>query len=402
MNKKKIIILGAGYEQTPAIKLCKKLKIESIVFDKKKNAYGKKYADKFYNHNITNYKTIIKSAKKLNINGILTLCSEAAVPICSKISEKLNLQGISGLTAKLSTNKAEMKKIFQKENIATPNFAIINNYEDYLKFKINNKPPFVIKPTDSSGQKGIFLISTDKKIKEKIKLIKKISSDKKIIVEKYYDGYEINVVAIVENKNIKFLSISHRKTFPLKNFGIAINHIYPSKLRKEEINKIKKISKEAIKAIGITDGIAYPQILITKNKEPKIIEIASRIPGGFMREMALLVSGIDPVEFAIKQSIGQKNILKNMKILNKKKAVFIQFFTKKNFLDKKKILNIEGIEEAKHLKGIYDIFIKKISKIPNLNKSSDRIGSIIAYGDNLNDARKNFRRAINKIVFKTK
>ena len=56
MSLKKIIILGAGHEQAPAIKLCKKLNIKTIVCDKNRNAYGKKYSDIFYPYNITNFK----------------------------------------------------------------------------------------------------------------------------------------------------------------------------------------------------------------------------------------------------------------------------------------------------------------------------------------------------------
>ena len=58
MSLKKIIILGAGHEQTPAIKLCKKLNVKTIVCDKNNNAYGKKYSDVFYPYNITNFKKI--------------------------------------------------------------------------------------------------------------------------------------------------------------------------------------------------------------------------------------------------------------------------------------------------------------------------------------------------------
>lgn len=402
MSLKKIIILGAGHEQTPAIKLCKKLNIKTIVCDKNRNAYGKKYSDIFYPYNITNFKKILGIAKKFKVDGIFTLCSEVAVPIVSKVSSILNLHNVSELTSKLSTNKVEMKKAFQSQNIDTPKFNVISNLLGYRKFKKFNKLPLVLKPTDSSGQNGVFLIKKEKGLINKINFIKKISSDKKIIIEKYHRGYEINVVAVIENSKIEFLSISHRKTFPNRNFGIAVSHIYPTNLTKEELKKVKRISEKAIRSLGMINGIAYPQVMMTSNREFKMIEIASRIPGGFMREMALLVSGIDPIEFSVKKIIGEKNVLKNMKRFKRKKAVFIKFFTKLNFLDKKRIKKVIGINNAKKTSGIYDIFIKKISSIPNLNKSSDRFGAIITYGNNINDAKNNCQKAMKKIIFKTK
>ena len=277
---------------------------------------------------------------------------------------------------------------------------MISNLLGYRKFKRFNKLPLVLKPTDSSGQNGVFLIKKEKGLLSKINFIKKISSDKKIIIEKYHRGYEINVVAAIENSKIEFLSISHRKTFPNRNFGIAVSHIYPTNLTKEELKKVKRISEKAIRSLGMVNGIAYPQVMMTSNRKFKMIEIASRIPGGFMREMALLVSGIDPIEFSVKKIIGEKNVLKNMKRLKPKKAVFIKFFTKLNFLDKKRIKKVIGINNAKKTCGIYDIFIKKISSIPNLNKSSDRFGAVITYGNNINDAKKNCQKAMKKLFLK--
>ena len=401
MGFKRIIILGAGHEQTSAIKMCKKLNIKNIVCDQNKNAFGKIFSDKFYKCDITDYKKILKLAKKFNIDGIFTLCLDVAVPVVSKISNVLNLHNISLLTSRLSTNKSEMKKVFQSKGISTPNFDLIKNLSEYKKFRKHNKLPIVLKPTDSSGQKGVFLIRKDVKIKDKISLIKKISSDKKIIVEKYHHGYEINVVAIVENKKIEFLSISHRKTYPYKNFGIATSHIYPPNLTSKELKKIKNISRKAIKAIGIENGVAYPQIIIGKG-ECKMIEIASRLPGGFMREMALLVSGIDPLEFLLKKIIGKKNVLKKIKRSKRKKSVFIKFFTKLDFIDKKRIKKIKGIDNAKKTNGIYDVFIKKISSIPDLKESNNRFGAIISYGESIKKAKKNCEKAKNKIIFETK
>ena len=135
MGFKRIIILGAGHEQTSAIKMCKKLNIKNIVCDQNKNAFGKIFSDKFYKCDITDYKKILKLAKKFNIDGIFTLCLDVAVPVVSKISNVLNLHNISLLTSRLSTNKSEMKKVFQSKGISTPNFDLIKNLESTINYQ---------------------------------------------------------------------------------------------------------------------------------------------------------------------------------------------------------------------------------------------------------------------------
>lgn len=398
---KKIIILGAGPEQTPAIKLCKSLKIKSVVCDKNKNAYGKKYSDYFFPYNITDYKKILNLTKKLRVNGIITFCSDLAVPIAAKISNKFQLPGNSLKTSLLTTHKGEMKRCFERNNISTPKFEIIDNLTQYYNFLKLNKFPLVLKPTDSSGQKGIFLIRNNLNIKKKFFSAKRISSDKKLIIEKFHNGYEINIVALVENKNVKFLSISHRKTSHTKNFGIATHHIYPTKLNNKEISNVKKICKKAIKAIKLDNGIVYPQIMMTGKNKFELLEIASRLPGGFMREMSLMVSGIDPIEFLLKKMTGQKKVLKNIKKAKKYKAVYIKFFTKLDFINKKFIKKIENIDKAKNSKGVYKFFFKENFSIPKLKLSRDRFGAIIVFGENTNDSVKNYKKALNKVKFIT-
>ena len=43
--------------------------------------------------------------------------------------------------------------------------------------------------------------------------------------------------------------------------------------------------------------------------------------------------------------------------------------------------------QASKIKGIYNIFINRIKKIPNINDSSSRFGSIISYGKNFEIAK---------------
>ena len=66
---------------------------------------------------------------------------------------------------------------------------------------------------------------------------------------------------------------------------------------------------------------------------------------------------------------------------------------------RKELKKVIGINNAKKTCGIYDIFIKKISSIPNLNKSSDRFGAVITYGNNINDAKKELSKSNEKNYF---
>ena len=398
LKNKKILILGGGDEQVAAIKKCKELGLYVIVSDKNNHAPGKEFCNKFYNVSIKDFKKNLYIARKHKINGILTLCSELAVPTVSKVANKLNLQATSPLTAILSTNKIQMKNRLLIHGIKTPPFTIANNMVDFFKFKKKYTYPIVLKPSTLFGQVGIKLLKNSINLKKKIQLAKKLSLDKKAIIEKFYKGKEINIVALVQNKNIFFLSFSYRESDINKNFGIATEHVFPTKLDNQNLKKLKDMCYKMIEALDINNGIIYPQVIFD-GSEFYLIEIATRIPGGYMREMAMLASGIDPIDFLIFQSLGVKDSV-NMCIKSKKhKAVYIKFYTKQDFKKIKVIKKITGMEMAKKSVGIYDVKFNKYKKIPLLKSSHDRFGAILAYGKNIIIAKKNLRTAASKIAF---
>ena len=63
----------------------------------------------------------------------------------------------------------------------------------------------------------------------------------------------------------------------------------------------------------------YPQIIIDKKEQINFIEIAARLPGGSMPELALLASGHDIRLFEILNSFNIKDKIKISKIGRRKK-----------------------------------------------------------------------------------
>ena len=323
-NKKKILILGGGYEQLPGIKISKSLGIYTIVVDINKYCPGKKYSNKFYNVSTDNFKKVFKISKKENIDGICTFASEKPLRIISKVSKSIKTFSQDLNVINNILNKHNSKKIFKKNKISYIKGSIFNlskkkKINKFLDF--SNEKKYVIKPSDSFGQNGVNLIQDKKNLAYKINNAYKFSTEKKIVIENFEEGIEINLVGIVEDRKIKIISTSQRYTNHDLSFGIAFKHIYPIKLDQKKSIKIKNLCKKIIKAFRINNTVIYFQFLEKENNF-KVIEIATRTPGGFMYELSKLVSGYDIIKFTILKSLGVKNSLnkcnikkKNIKIL---------------------------------------------------------------------------------------
>ena len=62
----------------------------------------------------------------------------------------------------------------------------------------------------------------------------------------------------------------------------------------------------AVRALGLRDGIAFPQLIVARRRRVRVVEVAARIPGGQMADLARHAVGVDLVEIALRQALGEE------------------------------------------------------------------------------------------------
>jgi len=136
------------------------------VIDYDKNAVGIKHADEFFNVSTIDVERVEKVAREFNPCGIMTLATDMPMRSVAKASESCGLPGITMETAIKSTDKGEMIKAFEKNGVAHPWFFIAENKEEFDSLKEKVSYPCIMKPTDSSGSRGVVLIENSGKLEE--------------------------------------------------------------------------------------------------------------------------------------------------------------------------------------------------------------------------------------------
>jgi hypothetical protein len=202
----------------------------------------------------------------------MTAGTDQPVLTCAAAADKLKLpQFLDPETALSVTNKKIMKNIFSDCSIKTAPFAIIN--KDFKICEIDHlKPPFVIKPLDSQGQRGVFKVDSLSEIKSLFENVLSYSREKEIIVENYYDSDEITVSGWVCSGKIYIFTITDRVTFENPpTIGVCASHIFPSPYFYSHQSKI----------------------------------IACRLGGAYEDEFIPLLTGIDIRKLLIKGSVGE-------------------------------------------------------------------------------------------------
>ena len=381
---KKLLIIGAGHEQVPAIEIAKSLGLTVLVTDMNPLAPGRAVADVFAEISTADKDENLKFALANRVDGVMTLGSELAVPVVAYVCDQMNLN--SGLTAEIAlkaTNKNAMHAAFNQHQVSCPVSLNIRDHQQAMIFVENQGLPVVIKPSDSSGQKGINIVTERAEIASAVTEAISFSSDGAAIIEEYIAGPEINVTAAVINGEINFLSFSHRVTADAPHFGIAVAHKAPVSISPELLEDVRKTASEAIKAIGLKNGIAYPQIIASETQGARVLEIAARIPGGHMREVALLLSGVDMIEVAIDQALGLIRCFDHYQKYQAFNSVYVHFLTELDYPD---LVEVSSISGFRGLLKQPDEFLTECrlsigDSIPKLSSSSARFASLICAGD---------------------
>ena len=160
----------------------------------------------------------------------------------------------SGVIASaIAMDKELSKKIFLKNNILTPKYILysydISKFDLLELIKKKLKFPVVIKPINEGSSVNVFICSINNFFK-KIKILKDY---KKIIIEEFIPGQEIQA-AIIGSKKLGAIELRPKRKFydyeAKYNSKAKTEHIIPVNLTKNNYDKLMNISLKAHKLIG--------------------------------------------------------------------------------------------------------------------------------------------------------
>lgn len=321
---------------------------------------------------------ILESAKKHQIDGIITLASDMPMQSVAVVSHEMGLVGISKDTALKATNKAFMRDALKKAEVPVPLYFRVNGKEAFIDAVEKVKAAgykCIVKPADNSGSRGVDLLKDGTDLNAAYEYTARYSRSGEIVVEEFMEGSEVSVETLAVDGNVHVIQITDKLTTGAPYF-VEMGHSQPSRLSDEMKSKIAKVAIAANKAIGIQNGPSHTEIKVTKDG-PKIVELGARLGGDCITtHLVPLSTGVDMVECCIRIALGEKPDISPK--WNKGSA--IRYLKTGTGIVKE----INGIEEARELPGIRQVSIVHGvgENVGEIKSSVDRVGFVIAQADN--------------------
>jgi biotin carboxylase len=304
---KRILILGAGIMQGPAIRFAKERGLEAVVVDGDPKAPCSSWADIFVPIDLKDRESIATYAKNLlrdgGLGGVLTAGTDFSATV-AYVAEKVGLPGIPYQNALDASDKERMRRRFKEASVPSPDFVALTEIPaspSGLPFPF----PVVVKPVDNMGSRGCRRVNRPEALGSAVEDALRFSRSGRAIVEEFMEGPEFSLDAVVYRGQITLCGIADRHIF-FPPFFIEMGHTMPTQLELGAQKRIIDVFFQAIRALGITHGAAKGDIKLTP-QGPMVGEIAARLSGGYMSGWTYpYASGVEPVRAAIAVALGDK------------------------------------------------------------------------------------------------
>jgi len=383
-----VLFLGASVSQLAAIKQARAAGWRVVAVDADPRAVGFAEADVAEAIDFTDVDRVAEAARRHRVDAVVAISTDRAVPVAAAVADLLGLPGIGTDTARVMTDKAAMRACLQEHAIPQPAFAVLSDEVEPTWELDAIGCPAVLKPADSGGQRGVYRIDDHASLAKHLPLTLAFSRSRRAILERYIEGRELNAIVVARDGNPTLLTLSDRLRPPGEGFGVGWIHLYPSELEHAYLETAGQLAIAAVRALGLRNGIAFPQLLVTDTGDVFVVEVAARIPAGQMADLVRLGTGVDLVEIALAQALGEP-VTDTMVAARFHRPLAVSFLTASpGILPTGTVMSVDGLDRVRAAAGVLqaDAYIQIGETIRPVQVDADRRGYVIATADDQRQA----------------
>jgi biotin carboxylase len=377
-----VLFLGASVSQVEAIRRARDLGLRVVAIDADPDAVGFADADVAETIDFSKVEEVIELARRHRVDGVLAVSTDRAVPIAAAVAHRLGLPGVDTATAYAMTDKHVMRERLAAAGVIQPRHARLASIENAAEAFDMIGGPAVLKPTDSGGQRGVFLVESVEELRRLLPEALGQSRKREAILEQYLPGSELNGIVVVTDGKPHVITLSDRLRPPGPGFGVGWIHLFPSALDSGTLERAAKAAADAVIALGLREGIGFPQLIATPS-EIHVVEVAARIPAGQMADLVRVGVGVDLFEIAIRQALGEP-VNADFWRPRFRQPLAIRFFTASpGVLPVGRIKSISGLDRVRDAAGVVkaELYMRPGEMINPVQVDADRRGYVIAVAD---------------------
>lgn len=378
----RLMILGGSNCQKNALIAAKKRGHETILADYYEHPPAAAWADFHVRASTFDVPACLAAAKEYGADGIFTIGTDQPVLTAARVAQACGLPNpISPETALAVTNKKVMKRILREHGIPTVEYRLIGR-ESAPGVLNGMRPPFVLKPLDSQGQRGIFKLESEAAVLAHLEQSLAFSREGEALAEAFYPSDEITVSGWVQNGTLHVLAVTDRQLYDdPKHIGVCVGHRFPS-IHMGRYPEIRAICERIVPAFGIENGPLYVQLLCGEHGIV-VNELACRIGGAFEDVFIPWLSGFDLLGAVLSAALGEPvdcGMLADFDPSRSQKQISVQLM----FCERGEAAFITPLEKIRAMPHVLDAGYNfcQGDQLPALENATARFGHCVMVTEN--------------------
>jgi carbamoylphosphate synthase large subunit len=377
MKQKRLMLLGGLRYLLPVIEAAHKQGYYVITADYLPGNIAHKYSDEYCNISIVDKEAVLKEAKRLQIDGIMSFACDPGVVAASYVQNKMDLPSFGPFeSVEILQNKDKFRAFLANNGFNVPQAKGFDSVESAMKEAYWFPWPVIIKPTDSAGSKGVTRVDRPEDLRPALEYAMEHSISGHIIVEEFIEkeGCSSDTDSMSVDGILVFTSFcAQRFDADAVNPYTPAAFSWPSTYTKEQEDYLTSEIQRLITLLGLKTVVYNIETRIGKNGKPYIMELTPRGGGNRLCEMLSYATGIDMIT-AITRAIVGDPILDTIKQkpYNGYWAEIILHSNKGGVFDHLEIskdLPAEIVEE--------DLWVEKGDMVESFEGANNAIGTLV-------------------------
>ncbi len=311
-------MLGGSAQQVIAIKTAKQLGYYTVLCDYLPDNPGQYEADKFYAVSTTDADAVYRIAREEKVNGILAYASDPAALPAAMVAEKLGLPTNPSESVAVLGVKHKFRQFLAEHGFACPKVYTFHPDDDMEEIKVAVKDfsfPVVVKPTDSSGSKGVSILKDTRDLDKAIGEASGYSRNKTLIIEEFIEsGFPAVIggdIFVWNGKIILYGEMSCLRDDDGKGL-IPIGEKKPSGLNDNQVQRVHHELQRLISMLDIRFGEMNIELLLDRNDNVHFLEIGPRAGGNMIPLQLSDAFGTDLVKANVLVAMGEDPQIEGM------------------------------------------------------------------------------------------
>lgn len=313
MKAEKILLLGGSAQQVTAIREAGNMGYETILCDYLPDNPGQYAADHYYNISTTDREAVLNTARKEQIDGILAYASDPAAPTAAWVAEQMHLPGNPFHAVETLCSKHLFRLFLKSHGFNCPESFSYQNVADALKDASAFPYPVLVKPSDSSGSKGVTLLKSSDGLQEAAEAAFSFSRAHEIIIEEYVQKstpYLIGGDLFIVNGKVVLWGLMNCYRDEQINPLVPMGKSYPPFLSDVQLRLVKETLQKMVSELPIQNGAMNVELVLDQKDRVFVLDAGPRNGGNMIPELMGMIFDQDIVRMTIEAAMGKQIQLK--------------------------------------------------------------------------------------------